>query len=145
MTVLSRANYRQIPRMLAIAEELGTDSIVFTKLNATPKAELAELELGESEREWIRSLPPYDGKVQVVWAYTPWTRKERMECYWPRHMAYVTVEGDVTPCCNYYDSREISFGNVFREEGSAIWNNEAYRAFRRRLMSGDLPDRCKTC
>ena len=145
MTVLSKANYRQVPRMLAIAEELGADSIVFTKLNATPKPELAALELGPEERAWMRSLPPYDGKLEVVWATTPWTRQERMDCYWPRHMAYVTVEGDVTPCCNYYDSREISFGNVFRQDGAEIWNGEGYRAFRRRLMSGDLPDRCKTC
>ncbi len=145
MVVLSKANYRQIPRMLAIAEELGVDSIVFTKLNATPKKELEELELGDAEREWIRALPRYDGRVEVVWAYTPWTKQQRMECYWPRHMAYVTVEGDVTPCCNYYDSREIKFGNVFQESGEAIWNNEAYREFRRRLMNGDLPDRCKTC
>jgi len=145
MTVLSKRNVRQIPRMLAIAEELGVDSIVFTKINAGPKQELEEILLGDAEREWIRSLPPYRGRVQVVWAYVPWTREERMSCYWPRHMAYVTVEGDVTPCCNYYDSREIKLGNAFEESGEAIWNGAAYRAFRKRLLSGDLPDRCRTC
>jgi radical SAM protein with 4Fe4S-binding SPASM domain len=145
MSVLSRANVRQIPRLLAIAEELGTDTIVFTKLNSTPKPELVALELGPEEQAWIRSLPPYDGKLEVVWGTTPWTRQERIDCYWPRHMAYVTVEGDVTPCCNYFDSRELSFGNVLRQGGAEVWNGEAYRAFRRRLMSGDLPDRCRTC
>ena len=145
MTVLSKANYRQIPRMLAIAEELGVDSIIFTKINAAPKQELTELLLGGAERAWIKSLPPYRGNLEVVWAYTPWTKQERMDCYWPRHMTYVTVEGDVTPCCNYYDGRELSFGNVFQESGEAIWNGERYRAFRRQLMSGDLPERCKSC
>lgn len=145
MTVLSKANYRQIPRLLAIAEELGVDTHIFSGLNAQPKPELQELVLGEEEREWIRGLPPYDGKVQVVWAHTPWTKQERMDCYWPRHMTYVTVEGDVTPCCNYFDSREITFGNVHRQDGAEIWNGEAYRDFRRRLMAGDLPERCKSC
>ena len=145
MTVLSKANLHQIPRMLAIAEELGADSIVFTKINAGPKPELEELCLGEAEREWIRGLPPYEGRVQVVWAYTPWTREQRMECYWPQHMSYVTVEGDVTPCCNYFDGRELKLGNVFQQSGEEIWNGEAYRAFRRRLMSGDLPHKCRIC
>lgn len=145
MTVLSKENYRQIPKMLAIAEELGVDSLTFTKMNAGDKQELEPLQLGAAERAWIRSLPPYRGKLEVVWAYAPWTKKERMDCYWPRHMSYVTVEGDVTPCCNYYDSREISFGNVHRQDGAEIWNSEGYREFRRRLMSGDLPPRCRTC
>jgi len=145
MTVLSKNNVRQIPKMLAIAEELGVDTIIFTKINASSNPELKEILLGDEERAWIRALPPYRGKVEVVWAYDEWTVQERMDCYWPRHMTYVTVEGDVTPCCNYYDSREISFGNVFEEDGSAIWNGERYKSFRRRLMSGDLPPRCKTC
>jgi len=145
MTVLSKANYRQIPRMLAIAEELGVDTHIFTGLNAQPKPELEELVLGPAEFDWIKTLPPYDGKLEVVWAYTPWNRQERMDCYWPRHMTYVTVEGDVTPCCNYFDSRELTFGNVFRQSGAEIWNGEKYKEFRRRLMAGDLPERCKSC
>ncbi len=145
MTVLSKRNLKQIPKMLAIAEELGVETIIFTKINAVPDPELKKLCLGDEERDWIKTLPPYKGNVEVVWAYNDWTKQERMDCYWPRHMTYVTVEGDVTPCCNYYDSRELSFGNVFEEDGAAIWNNEAYRQFRVRLMAGDLPDRCKTC
>jgi len=145
MTVLSKRNYRQIPRMLAIAEELGVDTIIFTKINAGPKEELQPLLLGKQERDWIRGLPPYDGKVQVVWAYDAWTREQRIQCYWPQEMSYVTVEGDVTPCCNYYDSREIKLGNALEQRGEEIWNGEPYRAFRKRLMSGDLPDRCKVC
>ena len=145
MTVLSKANYRQIPRMLAIAEELGVETIIFTKLNAGPKKELEELLLGDLERDWIRSLPPYRGKVRVIWAYASWTFEERVRCYWPQSMSYVTVEGDVTPCCNYFDSRDLKLGNVFEQSGEEIWNGEPYRAFRRRLMSGDLPERCKIC
>jgi radical SAM protein with 4Fe4S-binding SPASM domain len=145
MTVLSKRNVRQIPRMLAIAEELGVDTIVFTKINAAANPEIEEILLGDEERDWIRSLPPYHGKVEVVWAYDEWTTQQRMDCYWPRHMSYVTAEGDVTPCCNFYDARELSFGNVFREDGESIWNGERYREFRRRLMAGDLHDRCKKC
>jgi radical SAM protein with 4Fe4S-binding SPASM domain len=145
MTVLSKLNYRQIPRMIAIAEELGVDSIVFTKINAGPNPELEGILLGESERAWIKGLPPYRGRVEAIWAYTPWTREERMACYWPQHMSYVTVEGDVTPCCNYFDSRELKLGNAFAQSGAEIWNGEPTREFRKRLLAGDLPPKCRTC
>jgi radical SAM protein with 4Fe4S-binding SPASM domain len=145
MTVLSKRNVQQVPRILAIAEELGVDTLIFTKINAGPKQELERILLGAAERAWLRSLPPYRGRVQVIWAFTPWTKQERMQCYWPQHMAYVTVDGDVTPCCNYYDSRELKLGNVLERSGAQIWNDEPYRAFRRRLWSGDLPDKCRTC
>ena len=145
MVVLSKRNVRQVPAMLAIAEELGVDSITFTKMNGLASPDHGPMLLGEEELAWIRTLPPYRGRVDVVWSYEAWTTDQRRDCYWPRHMTYVTVEGDVTPCCNHFDSRELSFGNVFREDGWDIWNNESYRSFRRRLMSGDLPERCKKC
>ena len=145
MTVLSKANYDQIPRMLGIAEGLGVDHIVFTKLNEGPKADQRPLLLDAGDRKVLDALPEYAGKVQVHWSYTPWTRAERMDCYWPKSMAYVTVEGHVTPCCNYFDSRELSLGNAFEQSGAEIWNGPAYREFRKRILAGDLPDKCRTC
>ncbi|MEM7311367.1 MAG: radical SAM protein [Planctomycetota bacterium] len=145
MSVLSKANYRQAPQMIAIAEELGVDHLIFTKLNAGPKADQVPLLLGAEELAWLDALPPYVGPVEVVWAYNAWTREERMDCYWPKSMSYVTVDGDVTPCCNYYDSREIKLGNVFEQDGAEIWNSEAYKEFRRELLAGRLPSKCQTC
>ena len=145
MVVLSKRNVRQIPQLLAIAEELGMDSIIFTKMNAASNPELEPDLLGDEERAWIQSLPPYDGKLEVIWAYTPWTEQERRQCYWPQLMSYVTVEGDVTPCCNYFDSRELKLGNVFEQDGETIWKGQAYADFRKRLWGGDLPEKCRTC
>jgi radical SAM protein with 4Fe4S-binding SPASM domain len=145
MSVLSKANYRQAPQMIAIAESLGVDHIILTKLNAGPKPDQVPLLLGAEELAWLDALPPYRGPLEVHRAYTPWTRAERMDCYWPKSMTYVTVDGDVTPCCNYYDSRELKLGNVYEQSGAEIWNGEAYRAFRRKLLAGELPSKCKTC
>jgi radical SAM protein with 4Fe4S-binding SPASM domain len=145
MTVLSKRNVHQVPQMIAMAEQLEMDTLTFTKINASANPEIEAIQLGDEERAWLASLPAHEGRVKIVWAYTPWTHQERVECYWPRHMAYVTVEGDVTPCCNYYDSRDIKLGNVFEKSGEEIWNDEPYRAFRRRLWSGDLPEVCRKC
>lgn len=145
MVVLSKRNVRQIPQLLAIAEDLGMDTIIFTKMNASANPALEPDLLDQHDRDWIASLPPYDGRVEVVWAYEPWTEAQRRECPWPQMMAYVTVEGDVTPCCNYYDSRVLKLGNVFEQSGEEIWNGEAYAAFRRQVWGGELPHICKHC
>ncbi|QDU67946.1 radical SAM protein [Engelhardtia mirabilis] len=145
MSVLSKRNLKQVPELLAIAEELGVDAITFTKLNGSHVAGQEVLELDEADREWLRSLPPYDGPLQVHWGFEPWTKEQRMDCYWPRHMAYVTVEGDVTPCCNFFDSRELNLGNVHEKTGREIWNDVPYRQFRKDLLAGDLHEKCKRC
>ncbi len=145
MSVLSKANAQQVPHMLAIAEELGVDTITFTKINVEPKPDQAPLELDGEDRGRLDALPGYRGKVQVVPAYAPWTKEQRMDCHWPRYMAYVTVEGHVTPCCNYFDERELSLGNVFEQSGEEIWNGEPYKRFRRELLNGHLPSKCETC
>jgi radical SAM protein with 4Fe4S-binding SPASM domain len=145
MTVLSKRNLHQLPQLIAIAEELGVDAITLTKLNGSHVEGQAQWELDEGDREWLRGLPPYDGPLELHWAYEPWTKEQRMSCYWPRHMAYVTAEGHVTPCCNYADSRELCLGDVHEKSGAEIWNDAPYREFRRRLMSGDLPDKCERC
>jgi radical SAM protein with 4Fe4S-binding SPASM domain len=146
MSVLNHENVRQVPDLLAIAERLGMDTIIFTKMNAAAGSDrLSPLLLTEEDREWLRSQPPHDGSIEVVWAFEPWTEQQRRECYWPQQMTYVTVEGDVTACCNYYDSRELCFGNVFEQSGAEIWNGEKYKAFRRQLVGGELPLQCKLC
>ncbi len=145
MSVLSKRNYRQAPAMIEIAEALGMDTLIFTKLNSSANRDLESIGLGADERAWLDALPPHPGRVVVIRAYTPWTRQERIDCAWPRSMAYVTVDGDVTPCCNYFDARELNLGNAIEKPGAQIWNDEAYRAFRKRLWSGDLPDKCQRC
>jgi radical SAM protein with 4Fe4S-binding SPASM domain len=145
MSVLSKRNLTQVPQLLAIAEELGVDAITFTKLNGSHVPGQLQYELDEEDRRTLRALPPYRGPVDVHWGFEPWTKEQRMDCYWPRHMAYVTVEGHVTPCCNYGDSRELKLGDVHERSGREIWNDEPYRDFRRRLLAGDLPDKCRSC
>ncbi|MEO0651052.1 MAG: SPASM domain-containing protein, partial [Planctomycetota bacterium] len=145
MTVLSKRNLHQLPQLIAIAEELGVDAMTLTKLNGSHVEGQAQYELDDADRDYLRSLPPYQGPLELAWSFETWTKEERMRCYWPRAMAYVTVEGHVTPCCNYADSRELNLGSIHEQSGAEIWNGDAYTEFRRRLWNGDLPDKCKTC
>ncbi len=145
MCVLAKNNMHQVPKMVAIAEELGVQSIMFTKLNLMAGDKLLPLALDEEDTRFLSTMPAYRGRVEIITAVTPWTLEQRSTCYWPQSMTYVTVEGDVTPCCNYLDSRVMKMGNVYEKSGEEIWNDTPYREFRKQLLAGDLPTMCQNC
>lgn len=65
-------------------------------------------------------------------------------CYTPWHNCYITWEGDVIPCCYFYD-KQVCLGNVFETPFKEIWNNKKYQSFRRtKAVSRDLKI-CQTC
>ena len=65
-------------------------------------------------------------------------------CYMPWHNCYITWEGDVVPCCYFYD-KQVCFGNVFKESFKSIWNNSKYQSFRRTMAKGRSSKICQTC
>ncbi|MFT5284101.1 MAG: radical SAM protein with 4Fe4S-binding SPASM domain [Planctomycetota bacterium] len=145
MCVLAKNNMDQVPKMVAIAEELGVSSVMFTKLNLMAGDKLLPIALDSEDTKALNAMPAYKGRVEVITSVTPWTLEQRSKCYWPQSMAYVTVEGHVTPCCNYLDSREMMMGSIHEKSGDEIWNDEPYREFRKSLLAGNLPTMCQNC
>ncbi|MEW5896111.1 MAG: radical SAM protein [Nanoarchaeota archaeon] len=68
-----------------------------------------------------------------------------IQCPLPWSGAYITNKGDVTPCCMIPDARIKSFGNVNQTDFTQIWNNQEFRAFRKQLLSGQIPAECIDC
>ena len=70
------------------------------------------------------------------------TRVVRVKkCRDPWEFLFVDVHGNIRPCCT---SHRI-MGNVLREDLAEIWDNAAYREFRAKMVSADIPEECKTC
>jgi radical SAM protein with 4Fe4S-binding SPASM domain len=69
----------------------------------------------------------------------------RQRCDWPWRGAYLSYDGQAMPCCMVATPDRIQFGNMAREGVAAVWNNEAYRAFRARLSSATPPEVCAGC
>lgn len=58
--------------------------------------------------------------------------------------AVITVDGDVVMCC--FDVHgEYTFGNCIRRGLDEIWDDEAYRYFRREVMEKRFLGTCKFC
>jgi radical SAM protein with 4Fe4S-binding SPASM domain len=66
-------------------------------------------------------------------------------CSWPWDGAYVTHRGDVQPCCMVMGSDRATLGRLADQAFTEIWGGEAYRAFRRALMTSKPPDVCAGC
>jgi radical SAM protein with 4Fe4S-binding SPASM domain len=66
-------------------------------------------------------------------------------CAWPWQGAYITHRGEVQPCCMVMGSDRATLGRLDEEPFEAIWHGEAYRRFRRGLLTGRPPDVCAGC
>ena len=84
------------------------------------------------------SLTPHGASTRP-WSYCrrPWT------------LVYVTVHGNVLPCCispfvaDPYDG--IVLGNLFEQRLEAIWAGEGYAGFRGALLTESPPQPCRGC
>ena len=74
----------------------------------------------------------------------PWSA-----CRRPWTLAYVTVHGNVLPCCiapwitTHYDG--IVLGNIFRESIEEIWWGRRYQDFRQAIQTETPPEPCVGC
>jgi MoaA/NifB/PqqE/SkfB family radical SAM enzyme len=66
-------------------------------------------------------------------------------CNWPWRGAYVSYQGLAMPCCMVSTPDRINFGNMAERGVEAVWNGEAYGAFRQALSTDSPPDVCRSC
>lgn len=74
--------------------------------------------------ETVRRLCTYD-------EHTPRRSPDMKVCLAPWIQLFVSVEGEVSPCCAMYFNEGVSLGNVFEEPIKRIWQSEGYAALRR--------------
>jgi radical SAM protein with 4Fe4S-binding SPASM domain len=72
-------------------------------------------------------------------------KKYYTNCLFPWFSVYITVNGEVKPCClfSYVDN---DFGNILKDDFRDIWNSPQYQTFRKLLKNKELPHaRCGEC
>ena len=72
--------------------------------------------------------------------------KSKFTCLLPWFSIYITVDGDITPCCSYNLGRDLIMGNIFKDDFDKIWNGKKYKEFRKLIKDGSYPSKtCKDC
>jgi MoaA/NifB/PqqE/SkfB family radical SAM enzyme len=160
-----RDNIEEIPGLVPLARHTGAAGIhlqrlVYNGLGLATEEQSLYGRLREREVDLIREAETaarLEGlqfsasgatapEVSLTPARTgqPWSA-----CRRPWMLAYVTVSGNVLPCCiapwitSHYDG--IILGNLYRESLEEVWWGERYAAFRRDLQTAQPPEPCRGC
>lgn len=153
--VVQNDNVSELLDLIRLGEKLGVD-----KVNPTPIMEYdlpgnRKFLLEKYRKELKNEIDSYfqaKNKIEIQVDIEPLVEfledtknlKDKV-CFIPWYSAYISWEGDVYPCCYYYNG-QINFGNIFRKSFKEIWHSPAYQKFREALR--DHRDRlpiCKAC
>lgn len=131
-----RPNEHQIPEIYRLAEEIGIDEV---------KLKTAQIYDYEQGNPLIPTLDQYSRYRQQ--ADGTYRIKNRLlnHCWKLWHACVITWDGMVVPCCFDKDA-QYRLGNLQERSLREVWQDDAYRAFRKKLMQGrDKIDICTNC
>jgi radical SAM protein with 4Fe4S-binding SPASM domain len=149
--VIQSANVSEMPLFYDLARELGADSIlyqVFSQFTKQSKGCIDDfniialekniIEVRKRERRFripATNLGNLERKLAAIKKHylrqpVPALRK----CIMPWISLYVSVEGDVRPCCSY-SSMRYNMGNIFDARSVLeMYNSKKYQSFRKALQ-----------
>jgi MoaA/NifB/PqqE/SkfB family radical SAM enzyme len=155
--LMLKDNISEVPAVPSFAVELGIKDVVLTNIchciNVWQETHRLFLwEKSENEYEEIVKQAEANAKKLKI-------RLKRPSLFAidvpvceenPLRNLYISTEGEVSPCVYLYPPlpspfkrifrsepcsvEKVSFGNIFRQPFSTIWNNEAYTNFRNRFV-----------
>lgn len=164
--VIQRDNYSEMTDMISLAKSINMNNLMFLPLELHNKDDYLSL-VGDMTKEKLfkemERAYKYAEKKGIntnlsillrdwdeLWLkYTldkPIPISKR-PCVRPWISAYITLQGEVTPCCNLtLGAGKVVFGNIFEQDFKEIWNNNKAIAFRRMIRSGkkNIPV-CNNC
>ncbi len=143
--VASAASVPTIPRLIASAAQIGVDGVNI--INLVPRfstlAPVPEDRRALLFREWhlqgrrlgVRVLSTFGDRFGLPRFF----HGGGLECPSVLSYAYVTMDGDVTPCCHL---PRLAMGNLFEASLREIWHGERFRRFRRTYRTSRT---CREC
>ncbi len=152
-------NFHELPAIIKLADEFGVDQLnspfvteYDIKMNEKYKLDKVDFEKLKSiynealevsknvkVKTNIESIGYYLKKIEAGTMF----KMNDAHCYLPWYSAYITWEGDVLPCCYYYDG-QVNFGNIFQKSFNEIWHSNEYQNFREQLVKQKIGI-CATC
>jgi radical SAM protein with 4Fe4S-binding SPASM domain len=165
--VAMRRNLRELPDLVALAADIGVDSVWVQNLSHS----FGDTESGggyrgiraftEAEALWnepdeevvatfARAVERADElglELRLPRLEEPVVEREPGEpaCHWPFESAYVTHDARVQPCCMVMGADRAVLGDA-KDGFAEVWRSEEYRAFRGGLVGdAEPPDVCSGC
>ncbi len=164
--VMMKDNLHEIAQTVALGKELGVDAANFQPLELVGIEDRRDSLIDEMSYEefsriiqeaLIRSQHLHiDTNLQTIWKNLSvyWKKYQVIEpykegqrhCIFPWFYTYITVDGDVHPCCYLNYGSDTIMGNMFQTPFESIWNGPAYRKLRKVIREGKYPyPMCRYC
>jgi len=158
-------NLEEIPGLVPLATRVGASGIylqrlVYNGLGLATEEQSLHARLGRQESELIRIAGASAAAAGLDFSASGATAPEISltgsddtrpwsACRRPWTLVYVTVHGNVLPCCiapwitGHYEG--IILGNLYRERIEDIWWGRRYETFRRDIQTDTPPEPCVGC
>jgi radical SAM protein with 4Fe4S-binding SPASM domain len=163
--VILKENYREIPDIVELSRQLGVGTVFFRPVQVTGigaaretigsdvdftglyeavregRARAARLGVRTNLQEVARDFAVYQSL---------YVRRDAalggQVCLLPWVQCFVSVKGELSPCCATYTNESFSAGNVFEEGFEAVWNGPRMQALRRQFRRRQNPFAvCRDC
>ena len=149
--VVTKSSYDEISGVVDLAESLGISDVLLSPVicsrgKFTSWRWRGTDEQWEALRRWRDNASARHitlGLDTLEWARSP---KHDGYCLHPFRQAYVSVDGDVYPCCSgQYAGTEFTLGSLREQSFEAVWFGPTATQFRARILEGDRPKACAEC
>ncbi|MBN1362426.1 MAG: radical SAM protein [Sedimentisphaerales bacterium] len=164
--VILKENYREIPEIIRLAARLGIHMVFFRAVQTKGIGAERERTIGKDlDFDELYRCVQQGIKVATELAVRTnlkdvarnfriyqsiYIRQDaamsRHVCLLPWLQCFVSVKGEVSPCCATYTNESLSAGNVFTDDFEAVWNGPKMREIRRQFRSRRNPLAvCRDC
>jgi radical SAM protein with 4Fe4S-binding SPASM domain len=151
-SILMMRNYHQIGDMIKLCGAAGVNEISFSDMQyafdvgISTKAESLRCASDAEKSEMKKIFDQAEGMAREFGIQIGLPRldqpKVRTRCKQPWTMLVTDERGEVRPCCAIHF---VSFGNLSQDRFNSIYNREKFENFREKLLSDEVPDKCKDC
>jgi radical SAM protein with 4Fe4S-binding SPASM domain len=151
VTTVTKTNAGEVPEIVRLVHSLGVNTLQLKRMIPWT-ASLDDDRVSDEELKsihWAKEIArgldfrlivgPLLHRQLTGTAVIP--ERRTRTCWWPWTGTYITVDGNVTPCCNLFDSDKIKLGNIFEDDFREIWNGSRIRHLRSQLKT-TLPEIC---
>lgn len=155
-TVVQKANFGQLSKLVEHAAELGFKTQVFSldltfwgqddwkaRNEAISATAGFDVEMAHRMVERGRELGVRVAFWAMAEAYD--TSSPEKLCPWPFERSYIASDRRIVPCCIVANPDVLEIGAGPAEGFTERWHSQDYVDFRRAHLTGDLPAKCRWC
>ncbi|QSZ28121.1 SPASM domain-containing protein [Aceticella autotrophica] len=135
---ICKESLSDIQNFIEIAQELRIDAVILHRLFNVYKVDPSVKYISQEEEKMLFEKVKEIGRKNGMEIYLP--VRHKYPCKVVKYSIFITVDGDITPCCFL---PEYTLGNIFEMELSEVFASDGYKNFKKRMPDNQICGRCR--